>query len=54
VYVSLEAVAVAGLIFSTMLWVLVAIATPLPGFLNGILQQRIPADLRQRFSKDAA
>jgi hypothetical protein len=54
VYVSLEAVAVTGLIFSTMLWVLVAIATPLPGFLNGILQQRIPADLRQRFSKDAA
>ena len=54
VYVSLEAVAVAGLIFSTLLWVLVAIATPLPGFLGGILQQRLPADLRERFSKDAA
>ena len=52
--ISLEAVAVAGLIFSTLLWVLVAVATPLPGFLGGIVQQRIPADLRERFSKDAA
>src|ERR1700761_7808977 len=32
--ISLEAVAVAGLIFSTLLWILVAIATPLPGFLG--------------------
>jgi len=52
--ISLEAVAVAGLVFSTLLWVLVAIATPLPGFLGGIVQERIPADLRERFSKDAA
>jgi hypothetical protein len=54
VAISLEAVAVAGLIFSTLLWVLVAVATPLPGFLGGIVQERIPADLRERFSKDAA
>ncbi len=54
VYISLEAVAIAGLFFSTLLWILVAIATPLPGFLGAILQQRIPEDLRQRFSKDAA
>jgi hypothetical protein len=52
--ISLEAVAVAGLIFSTLLWVLVAIATPLPGFLGGIVQERIPADLRDRFTKNAA
>jgi hypothetical protein len=52
VAISLEAVA--GLIFSTLLWVLVAVATPLPGFLGGIVQERIPADLRERFSKDAA
>ncbi len=52
--ISMEAVAVAGLIFSTLLWVLVAIATPLPGFLGGIVQERIPADLRDRFTKDAA
>ena len=54
VYISLEAVAIAGLFFSTLLWILVAIATPLPGFLGAVLQQRIPEDLRQRFSKDAA
>jgi hypothetical protein len=54
VYVSLEAVAIAGLLFSTLLWILVAIATPLPGFLGDLLQQRLPEDLRQRFSKDAA
>lgn len=54
VYISLEAVAIAGLFFSTLLWILVAIATPLPGFLGAVLQQRLPEDLRQRFSKDAA
>jgi len=54
IYVSLEAVALMGLFFSTLLWILVAIATPLPGFLGAMVQQRIPADLRQRFSKDAA
>ena len=53
VAISLEAVAVTGLVFSTLLWVLVAIATPLPGFLGGIVQQRIPADLRDRFTKAA-
>ena len=52
--ISLEAVAITGLLFSTLLWVLVAVATPLPGFLGGIVQERIPADLRERFSKDAA
>src|SRR5580698_2069010 len=54
VAISMEAVAVAGLIFSALLWILVAIATPLPGFLGGIVQERIPADLRERFSKNAA
>ena len=54
VYISLQAVALIGLVFSTLLWTLVAIATPIPGFLGGLLQQRLPEDLRQRFSKDAA
>jgi hypothetical protein len=31
----------------------VAVATPLPGFLGEIVQQRIPADLRERFTKAA-
>jgi len=54
VYISLETVAVGGLFISMMLWILVAIATPLPVFLGNLVQQRIPADLRHRFSKDAA
>ncbi len=53
VAISLEAVAVTGVVLSTLLWVLVAIATPLPGFLGEIVQQRIPADLRERFTKAA-
>ncbi|HXC95095.1 MAG TPA: hypothetical protein VNU92_05310 [Edaphobacter sp.] len=52
--ISMEAVAITGLLFSMMMWILVAVATPLPGFLGGIVQERIPADLRERFSKDAA
>jgi hypothetical protein len=54
VAISLEAVAVVGMLFSALLWILVAVATPLPGFLGGIVQQRIPADLRDRFTKHAA
>lgn len=54
VAISLEAVAVAGMVFSTIIWILVAIATPLPGFLGGIVQKHIPADIRDRFHKNAA
>ena len=53
VAISLEAVAVAGMVFSALMWVLVAIATPLPGFLGNLVQERIPADIRERFSKAA-
>ena len=51
VAISLEAVAVTGVVFSSVLWTLVAIATPLPGFLGGLVQQRIPSDLRERFTR---
>lgn len=54
VTISLEAVAIAGLIFSSLLWLLIAIATPLPGFLGSMVQEHIPADLRDRFTKNAA
>jgi len=54
VAISLEAVAVAGMVFSALLWVLVAVTTPLPGVLGHFVQQRIPADIRDRFTKDAA
>jgi hypothetical protein len=49
--ISLEAVAIAGLVVSMVLWMLVAMATPLPGFLSGVVQQRIPPDIRQRFAR---
>ena len=54
VAISLEAVAVVGMIFSALLWVLVAIATPLPGFLRDLVQQHLPADVRDRITKNAA
>ena len=54
VAVSLETVAVAGLVISMVLWLLVAIATPLPGFLSSVVQQRIPPNVRQRFTRRAA
>lgn len=54
VAISLEAVALAGMVFSALMWVLVAIATPLPGFLGHFVQERIPADIRERFNKNAA
>ncbi len=40
VALTLQAVAVCGLLFSLLMWVLVAIATPAPGFLTGVMQQR--------------
>jgi hypothetical protein len=54
VAISLEAVAIVGVVISALLWMLVAVATPLPGFLGEFVQQRLPADLRDRFTKDAA
>src|SRR5580658_4978255 len=53
VAISLEAAAIVGMAFSTLLWVLVAVATPLPGFIGGFVQDRIPADIRDRFTKAA-
>ena len=51
VTISLQAVAVAGLVLSLILCVLVAIATPLPSLLSSVVEQRIPSDLRQRFAR---
>ncbi len=54
IFISLEAAAVAGLIISTLLWLLVAITTPLPSIVTSVIQQRLPEDLRERFHKNAA
>ena len=48
--ISLEVVAIAGLIISMALWVLVAIATPVPGFMSNVAQERIPT-IWQRFAR---
>ncbi len=54
VYLSLEAVAVIGLIVSTLLWTLVAIATPIPDILSRMIQRRVPAEILERLSRDRA
>jgi hypothetical protein len=52
---TLQAAAVLGLLASLAAWILVAIATPAPGYLTGVameqarvLQDRIPEELRSR------
>jgi hypothetical protein len=51
--VSLEAAALGGVVISFLLWILVAIATPIPVLVSDALQQRIPA-IRERIMKNAA
>ncbi len=52
--ISLEAVAIAGIVISALLWMLIAIATPLPGLVGSFVERRLPADVRERSSKNAA
>jgi hypothetical protein len=51
--ISLQATAIAGLVISLTLWVLVAIATPIPGLVADAIQ-RIPPHIRERIMKNAA
>ena len=53
VTISLEAAAIAGLIVSVLLCILVAISTPIPGLVSEAVQQRIPQNIRERM-KNAA
>ena len=52
--ISLEAVAIAGIVISALLWLLIAIATPLPGLVGSFVERRLPAEVRERSSKNAA
>lgn len=54
VTISLEAVAIAGVLVSVLLCLLVAMSTPIPGLVTSALQQRLPENIRERFSRDAA
>ena len=42
------AVAVGGLCVSILLWTLVAVATPLPGFIRHLIEERMPEGIRER------
>jgi hypothetical protein len=52
--ISLQAVAIAGLVLSTLLWVLVAIATPIPSIVTGFVRSHVSPEMRDRLSKHAA
>ena len=52
--ISLEAVAIAGVIFSLLLWALVAMATPVPGMLAAMVREHMSPELRERLFKQAA
>ncbi|MGC2404262.1 MAG: hypothetical protein WA510_31000 [Acidobacteriaceae bacterium] len=58
---SLQAAAIAGLLFSLLTWVAVAVATPAPVYLAEValaqarvLQDRIPEELRERLMRNVA
>jgi len=54
VTISLEAVAIAGLAVSILLWVVIASITPVQAILTDAVQQRLPQSVRERWMKDAA
>ena len=51
--ISLEAAAVAGVVVSVLLCVLVAISTPIPGIIGEILMEHIPQSIRERINRHA-
>jgi hypothetical protein len=54
VTISLEAVAIAGMVVSMLLWTLVAIATPIPNMVSTLFRERVSPELRERLRKQAA
>ncbi|MEO6804117.1 MAG: hypothetical protein ABI197_12825 [Granulicella sp.] len=54
VFISMEAVAIAGVVISMLLWLLIAITTPLPSFLTGMLERRQAAEVRDHSHNNAA
>ena len=55
--VTMQLIAVLGLLASTLAWILVAVATPAPQYLSEqakALQQRLPGELRERLAKHSA
>jgi hypothetical protein len=54
VTISLQAVAIAGMFVSMLLWTLVTIATPIPSMVASLFRDRISPELRERLRKQAA
>ena|SRR5579875_2554710 len=54
VTISLEAVAIAGVFFSMLLWALVLMMTPVPGLVMDMVREHVSPELRERLSKHAA
>lgn len=52
--ISLEAVAVSGVIFSLLLWALVLMTTPVPGMVSAMVRDHVSPELRDRLWKQAA
>ena len=55
--ISVQRMAVVGLLFSLLAWIVVAIVTPAPTYLSQqarALHERIPAELRERLPKHSA
>jgi hypothetical protein len=53
VSISLEAVAIIGVLVSMLLWTLVTITTPIPSMISAIFRERISPELRERLRKQA-
>jgi hypothetical protein len=47
-------VAIAGVVVSMLLWILVTIATPIPSMVAAIFRERISPELRERLRKQTA
>jgi hypothetical protein len=54
VTISLQAVAIAGVVVSMLLWVLVAIATPIAGVVTDYVRDHVSPEARERLFKHAA
>lgn len=51
---SLEAVALSGVIVSMLLWILIAMVTPVPQMLSSAIRERVSPSVRDRLFKQAA
>jgi hypothetical protein len=49
--ISLEAVAVSGVIFSLLLWALVLMTTPVPGMISAMVLEHVSPELRDRWKQ---